>query len=167
MGDLTHFDESGASRMVDVGQKPVTARMAVASCYVTMEENTLKLITDQKIKKGDVFEIARIAGIMASKQTANLIPLCHPIGLDSVTVDFEIIDAKTVKIDAKATVQGRTGVEMEAMTAVTISALTIYDMCKSVDRSIIIGPAGLVEKAGGKSGHYVRTEGLGPTQDLK
>ncbi len=160
MGDLSHFDDEGASRMVDVGQKPVTARLAVAACYVTMEEKTLKLITDRKIAKGDVFEVARLAGIMGSKQTANLIPLCHPLGLDSITIDFKTIDPKTLKIEAKATVQGRTGVEMEAMTAVTISALTIYDMCKSVDRSIIIGPSGLIEKDGGKSGHYVRTEDL-------
>ena len=160
MGDLSHFDDSGASRMVDVGQKQVTERMAKACCYVTMEEKTLELITDRKIKKGDVFEIARVAGIMGSKQTSNLIPLCHPIGLDSVTIDFEIVDKKTVKIVAKATVHGRTGVEMEALTATTISALTLYDMCKSVDRSIIIGPAGLIEKEGGKSGHFIRPDDL-------
>lgn len=158
MGELSHFDETGASRMVDVGQKAVTSRMARAACYVTMEEKTLQLISESKIAKGDVFEVARLAGIMASKQTANLIPLCHPLGLDSVTIDFEIQDSRTLKIEAKVTVEGKTGVEMEALTAVNISALTIYDMCKSVDRSIIIGPSGLVEKDGGKSGHYLRNE---------
>ena len=146
--------------MVNVGEKPITYRMAKACCYVTMEEKTLQLITDRKIKKGDVFEVARLAGIMGSKQTSMLIPLCHPIGLDSVTIDFEVVDPKTVKIIAKAAVKGRTGVEMEALTAVTISALTLYDMCKSTDRSIIIGPAGLIEKEGGKSGHFIRPDDI-------
>ncbi len=156
MTQLTHFDESGASRMVDVGSKPVTARMARASGTVSMAAETLRAILDRKVTKGDVFEVARLAGIMAAKKTADLIPLCHPLGLDSVTLEFRVIDECTLGIESTARVEARTGVEMEALTAVSVAALTVYDMCKSVDRSMALGPFVLVEKSGGKSGHYVR-----------
>mgnify|MGYP002624753240 FL=1 len=156
MAELTHFDDEGASRMVDVGAKPVTPRMARADGEVRMLPETLKLIRDRKLAKGDVFEVARLAGIMAAKRTAELIPLCHPLGLDSVEVEFETSGDDTVRIVAVARVQGRTGVEMEAMTAVSVAALTIYDMCKAVDRGMTIGPIQLLEKSGGKSGHYFR-----------
>lgn len=154
MSELTHFDEHGASRMVDVGAKEVTSRMARAESFVVMLPETLTLIVDRRLAKGDVLEVARLAGIMASKKTADLIPLCHPLGLDSVTVDLEPIDATTIRIEATARVHGKTGVEMEALTAVTVAALTVYDMCKAVDRGMTLGPTRLLEKSGGKSGHY-------------
>jgi cyclic pyranopterin monophosphate synthase len=160
MSPLSHFDESGASRMVDVGGKPVTLRMARAEAVVLMQPETLKLIEDRRLAKGDVFEVARLAGIMAAKRTPELIPLCHSLGLDSASVDFEILDQSHLRIEASVRVQGRTGVEMEAMTAVSIAALTVYDMVKAVDRGLEIGPVRLLEKSGGKSGHFVReTEG--------
>ncbi len=162
MGDLTHFDESGAARMVDVGGKPITGRLARAAGFVRMQPETLSRIQERSLAKGDVLEVARLAGIMATKRTADLIPLCHPLGLDSAEVAFEITDERTVRIEATVRVQGRTGVEMEALTAVTVAALTIYDMCKAIDRSMTIGPVGLVEKAGGKSGHFQQE--LGPAE---
>lgn len=154
MPDLSHFDESGASRMVDVGQKPVTSRLARAVGYVTMQPATLRLILNRELAKGDVIEVARLAGIMGSKQTASLIPLCHPLPIDSVKVAIEPSGENRLRIEAEVTVQGRTGVEMEALTAVTTAALTVYDMCKAVDRSMQLGPIGLLEKSGGKSGHF-------------
>jgi cyclic pyranopterin phosphate synthase len=156
MSALSHFDDSGASRMVDVGAKPVTARLARAVGLVTMAPETLRLILDRRIAKGDVFEVARLAGIMGAKKTAELIPLCHPLGLDQVGLTFDTPDDHTVRIESTVGVNARTGVEMEALTAVTVAALTIYDMCKSVDRGISLGPFELLEKSGGKSGHYVR-----------
>ena len=156
MSQLSHFDESGASRMVDVGGKEVTARIARAVGFFQMQPQTLQTIRDRKAAKGDVFEVARLAGIMAAKRTAELIPLCHPLGLDSASVNFEIVDEKTVKIESRVAVTGKTGVEMEALTAVSVAALTVYDMCKAMDREMIIGPIGLVEKSGGKSGHFAR-----------
>jgi cyclic pyranopterin phosphate synthase len=156
MSALTHFDDSGASRMVDVGSKPVTRRLARAGGRVTMSPETLQSIVDRRIAKGDVFEVARLAGILAAKKTAELIPLCHPLGLDSVVLSFEVLDSRTVGIESTVTVEARTGVEMEALTAVTVAALTIYDMCKSLDRSMSLGPFDLLEKSGGKSGQYVR-----------
>jgi cyclic pyranopterin phosphate synthase len=158
MSELTHFDESGASRMVDVGAKPVTRRMAKASGQVTMRPETLQLIRNRAHAKGDVLEVARLAGIMAAKKTGDLIPLCHPLGLESVTVDFEFQDVQTVRIIATACVEAKTGVEMEAMTAVAVAALTIYDMCKAVDLDMTLGQIRLEEKLGGKSGHYQRGE---------
>lgn len=155
MSALSHFDETGASRMVDVGEKPVTKRMARASGSVTMSPSTLQAIVDRKIAKGDVFEVARLAGIMAAKKTADLIPLCHPLGLDSVSLTFQVADDQRVVIESTVTVEARTGVEMEALTAVTVAALTVYDMCKALDRSIALGPFVLLEKSGGKSGHYL------------
>ena len=157
MSLLSHFDESGASRMVDVGAKPVTARMARASGTVSMAAETLRTLLDRKISKGDVFEVARLAGIMAAKKTPELIPLCHALGLDSVAVDFRVIDERTIGIESMVCVQARTGVEMEALTAVAVAALTVYDMCKSVDREMSVGPFVLLEKSGGKSGHFLRS----------
>ncbi len=154
--ELTHFDESGASRMVDVGGKEITQRKARAHAFVTMQPETLSMIRDRRHAKGDVFEVARLAGIMATKQTQNLIPLCHSLGLDSATIDFEIVDEQRLRIEAAVSNHGRTGVEMEAMTAVSIAALTVYDMCKAVDRWISVGPVELLEKSGGKSGHLSR-----------
>ena len=156
MTDLTHFDESGASRMVNVGDKPVTERLARAQAIVTMLPATLALIKDRQLGKGDVLEVARLAGIMGSKQTQNLIPLCHSLGLDSAKIDFDFVDDSRIRIEAQVSNHGRTGVEMEAMTAVSITALTIYDMCKAVDRWMSIGSIELLEKAGGKSGHLKR-----------
>ena len=157
MPDLTHYDETGGSRMVDVGDKAVTERMARASGVVRMTAETLRLIRDRKLAKGDVLEVARLAGIMGAKRTADLIPLCHPLPLDAVTIAFEFPDDTSVRIEAQTRVTARTGVEMEALTAVSVAALTIYDMCKSVDRAMTIEVIRLEEKSGGRSGHFVRT----------
>ncbi len=156
MSQFSHFDETGASRMVDVGGKNVTERIARAVAYVTLASETLALIRDGKLLKGNVFEVARLAGIMASKRTSDLIPLCHPLPMDRAEVNFAIVDERTIKIESLVGVHGRTGVEMEALTAVSVAALTVYDMCKSSDRGITIGPIGLVEKTGGKSGTFRR-----------
>jgi len=156
MSDLTHFDDAGASRMVDVSTKPVTWRLARAQAFIAMRPETLALIRDRKLAKGDVFEVARLAGIMATKQTPQLIPLCHALGLESAEVSFEVVDDRRLRIEASVSVHGRTGVEMEAMTAVSVAALTVYDMCKSVDRDMTIETIQLLEKSGGKSGHFVR-----------
>jgi len=154
--DLTHFDEHGASRMVDVGAKPVTSRVARASGRVVMQPETLARIQQRGFAKGDVLEVARLAGIMAAKRTGELIPLCHPLPLESVTVGFSFPDDRTIAIDAIVQVTAKTGVEMEAMTAVSVAALTIYDMCKAIDRSMVIENVRLEEKSGGKSGHFMR-----------
>jgi cyclic pyranopterin monophosphate synthase len=153
---LTHLDSAGRARMVDVGAKPVTARRAVASGAVHMLPATLELITSGGIAKGDVFATARIAGIMAAKKTGELIPLCHPLGLDSVSVELEPSGPGTLHITATAAVTGKTGIEMEALTAVSVAALTVYDMCKAVDRQMTIGEIRLEEKSGGRSGDYRR-----------
>jgi len=153
---LTHFDDQGASRMVDVGGKPATHRVARASGVVTMAAATADLIKQRGAAKGDVLEIARVAGIMAAKRTGELIPLCHPLALTAVSIDFSFSDDQTLQIAATAEVSGPTGVEMEALTAVSIAALTVYDMCKAVDRGMAIGPVQLEEKQGGKSGHWRR-----------
>lgn len=152
---LTHFDDQGVSRMVDVGEKPVTKRMARALAIVEMKAETRALIENKEFAKGDVLEVARLAGIMATKRTDELIPLCHSLGLDSATIDFKLLQDNQIRIESCVRVQGRTGVEMEAMTAVSIAALTIYDMCKAVDREIKISEIRLLEKMGGKSGHFV------------
>ena len=154
MTSLSHFDEQGASRMVDVAAKDVTFRMARAESFVEMEPATLTRILDRGIAKGDVLEVARLAGIMATKRTADLIPLCHPLGIDGVDLDLKPTDDRTVRIEATVRVHGRTGIEMEALTAVTVAGLTIYDMCKSIDRTMSLGPTRLLEKQGGKSGHF-------------
>ncbi len=156
MPTLSHFDESGASRMVDVGAKGETARVARASALVRMKPETLTLIRDKKLSKGDVLEVARLAGIMAAKKTADLIPLCHPLPLTSVKLDFTFPADDAVRIEAAVSVFARTGVEMEALTAVTVAALTVYDMCKAADRAMTIEAVRLEEKDGGQSGHFVR-----------
>ena len=154
--ELTHFDASGASRMVDVGDKAVTARVARASGRVVMQPATLARIQQRGVAKGDVLEVARLAGIMAAKRTGELIPLCHPLPIDAVSIDFSFPDERTVLIGSEVRVTAKTGVEMEALTAVSVAALTIYDMCKSIDRGMSIQDVRLEEKAGGKSGHFVR-----------
>jgi cyclic pyranopterin phosphate synthase len=156
MGELTHFDERGASRMVDVSAKEATLRSARASGLVRMDPATLALIMDRRISKGDVLEVARLAGIMAAKRTGELIPLCHPLGLDSVEVALGPAAADSLRIEAIVKIRGRTGVEMEALTAVSIAALTVYDMCKAVDRSMVIEKVQLEEKTGGRRGPYRR-----------
>lgn len=156
MSGLTHFDESGASRMVDVSGKAETLRTARASVRVHMRPETMALIRDRGLAKGDVREVARLAGIMAAKRTGDLIPLCHPIGLDAVEIAFTFEDGATLRIEATARTRGRTGVEMEAMTAASVAALTVYDMAKAVDRGITIDALRLEEKTGGKSGTYRR-----------
>ncbi len=156
MGQLSHFDEQGSSRMVDVSGKESSLRLARASAVVRMREGTLALILDRKLAKGDVLGVARLAGIMAAKRTGELIPLCHPIGLDSVEVDLQPMGVDKLRVEATVRVIGRTGVEMEAMTAVTVACLTVYDMCKSVDREIQIDAIRLEEKSGGKSGVFRR-----------
>ena len=156
MSELTHFDEAGGSRMVDVGEKPVTLRRARAEALVCMRPETLSLIQNRQVAKGDVLEVARLAGIMAAKRTGDLIPLCHPLVLDNIELRWEVVDERTVRIEATVSTHARTGVEMEALTAVSVAGLAVYDMCKSVDRDITIGPVRLLEKSGGKSGHYVR-----------
>jgi cyclic pyranopterin phosphate synthase len=157
MSDLSHFDATGASRMVDVGDKQVTRRIARASGQVRMATDTLALIRDKKASKGDVLEVARLAGIMAAKRTGELIPLCHPLGLESVTIDFAFVDEKTLRIEATVQVEAKTGVEMEALTAVSVAALTVYDMCKSVDRGMTIEQIQLEGKSGGRSGNWRRS----------
>ena len=156
---LSHLDDSGTARMVDVGAKPVTGRVAVARGSVTMKPETLALIRSDGFEKGDVLGVARVAGVMAAKNTAQLIPLCHPLPIDVVTVDFELdTDASRVNIEASAKTSAKTGVEMEAMTAVSVAALTIYDMCKAADRAMRIEAVRLVKKTGGKSGDLVLEE---------
>ncbi|MDO9459747.1 MAG: cyclic pyranopterin monophosphate synthase MoaC [Alphaproteobacteria bacterium] len=152
---LTHFDEKGQAAMVDVSGKAETVRVAIAISHVTMRPETLKLIVDGGIGKGDVLGVARLAGIMGAKRTADLIPLCHPLALSQVTVDLiPDADRNRIEIIATAKLTGRTGVEMEALTAASIAALTIYDMCKAADKGMIIGPTFLKHKSGGKSGDY-------------
>jgi cyclic pyranopterin phosphate synthase len=142
--------------MVDVGDKPVTRRVARASGLVRMAAETLVLIRDRKAAKGDVLEVARLAGIMATKRTADLIPLCHPLPIESVTIDFTFADEHTIRIEATVQVEAKTGIEMEALTCVSVAALTVYDMCKGVDRGIAIERIQLEEKSGGRSGHWQR-----------
>ena len=156
MTNLSHFDEQGASRMVDVGAKPESRRTAQAAARVRMQPSTLELIRDRKLAKGDVLEVARLAGIMGAKQTPSLIPLCHPLSLESVSLDFTFPEPGLLELTADVAMTGRTGVEMEALTAVSIAALTIYDMCKSVDRGMTIEQIRLEEKTGGRSGTYQR-----------
>jgi cyclic pyranopterin phosphate synthase len=158
MTELTHFDETGASRMVDVSEKRVTARRARAEATIEMQPETLALIRDRKHAKGDVFEVARLAGIQAAKMTSQLIPLCHVLPLDGASVKFEVLDERRLRIEAEVKVTAKTGVEMEALTAASVAALTVYDMCKAVDRGMTITAVRLMEKEGGRSGHFVREQ---------
>jgi cyclic pyranopterin phosphate synthase len=155
MSGFTHFDQAGHATMVDVSDKPVTPRAATARARVVMAAATLAMIRDGSAKKGDVLGVARLAGIMAAKRTAGLIPLCHPLPLTSVTVDLETdVAASTVEVAATVRTTGQTGVEMEALTAAGVAALTVYDMCKAVDRSMRIDGLRVTHKAGGKSGEF-------------
>ena len=153
--ELTHFNNEGHARMVDVTEKEVTCREAIAEGVVYMSEQTIQAIVDGNIKKGDVLSVAQVAGIMAAKKTSDIIPMCHPLMLTSVDISF---DVKKTEIGIRAIVKckGETGVEMEALTAVSTAALTIYDMCKAIQKDMIIGDIKLLEKIGGKSGHYKR-----------
>lgn len=154
MNKLTHLDEAGNARMVDVGGKAETRRIAVASGRITMSTAALEAIRDGAVPKGDVLATARIAGIMAAKKCAELIPLCHPLALDAVTVDFTM-ESDGLRATASASLSGRTGVEMEAMTACLIALLTIYDMAKAIDKAMVIGEVRLLSKSGGKSGDWI------------
>jgi len=158
MSELSHFDEKGGSRMVDTSDKPETLREARATGLVRMQPSTAKLIRDRSLVKGDVLEVARLAGIMAAKRTGELIPLCHPLPITSVRIDFSFTQDDLLSIEATVRVFGRTGVEMEALTAVSVAGLTVYDMCKSVDRSMILERIRLEEKSGGKSGTFHRQD---------
>jgi cyclic pyranopterin phosphate synthase len=157
MSDLTHLDESGRARMVDVGAKGDTVRVATARGRVLMRPETLALIKSGGVKKGDVLAIAQVAGVMGAKRTSDIIPLCHPLPITGVDLSFVLDeDASAVEITASARVVGKTGVEMEALTAVSTAALTVYDMCKAVDKDMVIDQIRLVQKTGGKSGDYRR-----------
>lgn len=158
MSEFTHFNEDGASRMVDVGSKEVTERMARAVAILEMQPETLQQIRDRKLSKGDVLEVARLAGIMSAKRTADLIPLCHPLAIDAVTIEYEFPKPSCLRIESEVAVTARTGVEMEALVAASTTALTVYDMCKSVDRGMVLRDLHLLEKKGGRSGHFVHPD---------
>lgn len=159
---LTHLDESGKARMINVGEKAVSARRAVAEGYVLLLPETLKAIAEERVPKGEVLGVARVAGILAAKRTGELIPLCHPLPIESVEVDFDLPgfepdmgeERVRLRVKAVATISAKTGVEMEALTAVSVAALTIYDMCKAIDKGMIIQGIRLIEKTGGKSGDF-------------
>jgi cyclic pyranopterin phosphate synthase len=157
MGKLTHFDKEGRARMVDVGTKIPTRRIALASGKLIMKPETLRRILDKRIEKGDVLGVARVAGIMAAKRTGEIIPLCHPLSIDTVEIDFQL-DVKQSQMRIKTTVKstGKTGVEMEALVATAAAALTVYDMCKAVDRGMKMAEVMLLKKSGGKSGRFIR-----------
>jgi cyclic pyranopterin monophosphate synthase len=159
MSELTHLDPLGRARMVDVTPKEATHRRAVARCKVFMEPQTTVLVANREVKKGDVLAVARVAGIQAAKRTSDLIPLCHPLLVGSVVVNFEIEDDH-IAVEAQVDTIDRTGVEMEALHACAIAALTIYDMCKSADRGMVIGELALWEKTGGRSGTYRRADSV-------
>ncbi len=157
MKKLTHLDKEGRAKMVDVTEKPSTVREAIARGSVYIKPETLKLIQDKKIPKGDVLCVARVAGIQAVKKTSEIIPMCHPLNITSVNIDFTLDNKKNrIDIEACVKVTGQTGVEMEALTAVSVAALTIYDMCKAVDKEMVISDIMLIEKRGGRSGHFKR-----------
>ncbi len=158
MPDFSHLDDEGRARMVDVGDKPVSRRTARASCRVLMQSETIEKIRQHQVKKGEVLQLARVAGIMAAKQTPTLIPLCHTLALDLAEIDFEFSGEDTIVVRATAIATGPTGVEMEALSAVTVAALTIYDMCKAIDRGMSINAIQLDEKSGGTSGHFRRQQ---------
>lgn len=157
MSELSHFNDEGRARMVDVSAKKTTDRVAVARGEVRMDPQTLALVKDKSMAKGDVLAVAQVAGIMGAKKTSDIIPMCHPLFLSGVDVSFKINDAESkIEIEAIVKNSGQTGVEMEALTAVSIAALTIYDMCKAVEKGMVIGEIFLVKKSGGKSGEYVK-----------
>lgn len=157
-GKLTHIDKSGRAKMVDVGEKEITKREAIAQAVIGMKPETLALIKQGQIKKGDVLAVAQVAGVMGSKRTPDLIPMCHPLLINGVDFEFDIDDERSeITIRAAVRVSGKTGVEMEALTAVSVAALTIYDMCKAVDRAMTISDICLLKKSGGKSGVYERS----------
>jgi cyclic pyranopterin monophosphate synthase len=159
MGKLSHLDDHGRAKMVDVSDKDSTSRTAVARGTIHMRAETLALILADRIEKGDVFSVARVAGIMAAKKTSELIPMCHPLNITAVEIDLTPAESPArVEIEASVRVNGKTGVEMEAMTAVCVAGLTIYDMCKAVDREMSISEIRLVKKSGGKSGTFIRKE---------
>ncbi len=157
MAKLTHVDKGGKARMVDVSEKPSTRREAVARGSISMNRETLRLVRDNLISKGDVLGVARVAGIMAAKKTPEIIPLCHPLNIASTIIDFRFDEKRNrINIESRVNVTGQTGVEMEALTAVAAAALAIYDMCKAVDREMVISDIMLLEKRGGKSGTFRR-----------
>ncbi len=159
MTDFTHLDSQGRVRMVDVGQKEQTVRTAVAEGMIVMQPDTLARIMDEKVKKGNVLEAARIAGIMAAKKTADLVPMCHPLNITHAGIDFFFKpETHAIRIQATVSLTGRTGVEMEALTAVSVAGLTIYDMCKSYDKGMVITTLRLISKSGGKSGAWQADE---------
>jgi cyclic pyranopterin phosphate synthase len=159
---LTHLDEAGKAKMVDVGEKPVTARRAMAEGFVLLLPETVRAIAEERVPKGEVLAVARVAGIMAAKRTGELIPLCHPLPVESVEVDFDLPafdpeegeERVRLRVKAIATISAKTGVEMEALMAVTVAALTIYDMCKAIDKGMVIEGVRLIEKSGGRSGDF-------------
>lgn len=157
MGEITHMDGAGNARMVDVGEKEITRRVAIAEGFITLTPTAFSAVVNRQAKKGDVLTVAQIAGIGGAKRTADLIPLCHPMPISSVDVQLEpVVEGHRIRVVAKVVTDWRTGVEMEAMTAVSTALLTIYDMLKSIDKSMVLGPIQLLEKSGGKSGHFVR-----------
>ncbi|MBP3311496.1 MAG: cyclic pyranopterin monophosphate synthase MoaC [Butyricicoccus sp.] len=156
--EFTHLDENGAARMVDVGDKQVTKRTAQAQAVITMQPETLRRIAEGTMPKGDVFACARIAGIMAAKRTSDLIPMCHPLPIDGVEIEITPVSETKVRIVSTLRCTHKTGIEMEALTAASVAALTIYDMCKAIDRGMCIDQVLLLHKAGGKSGEYRRSE---------
>ena len=159
MSDFTHFNEQGRAKMVDVGEKPISQRVAVAGARVLVNENTFSLIKSGGMKKGDVLTVAQIAGVMGAKRTPDIIPMCHPILMDGINLDLSL-DEKRLSVEIKAEVRcdGRTGVEMEALSAVSIAALTVYDMCKAVQKDMVISDIRLISKTGGVHGDYYREE---------
>ena len=159
MSDFTHFNEQGRAKMVDVGEKPISQRVAVAGARVLVNENTFNLIKSGGMKKGDVLTVAQIAGVMGAKRTPDIIPMCHPILMDGINLDLSL-DEKRLSVEIKAEVRcdGRTGVEMEALSAVSIAALTVYDMCKAVQKDMVISDIRLISKTGGVHGDYYREE---------
>ncbi|AJO22219.1 cyclic pyranopterin monophosphate synthase MoaC [Weizmannia coagulans] len=161
MGNLTHMNEQGRVKMVDVTAKPETSRTARAKSSVLVSKEVYEQITNFKIKKGDVLAVAQVAGIMGAKKTADVIPMCHPLPLTGVDISFswqKREDGYRLDIETTAKTKGQTGVEMEALTAASVCALTVYDMCKALDKGMVIGPTYLIEKTGGKSGHFIRQE---------
>ena len=153
--DFTHFDDNGNAIMVDVAQKQITMREAVATGIITMDEQTMEAVKQSRLKKGDVIGVARVAGIMAAKKTSDIIPLCHQLNLTKVSIDFEFID-NGIKATCLTKTTGQTGVEMEALTGVTASLLTIYDMCKAIDKTMVLTDIKLEKKSGGRSGEFIR-----------